>query len=471
MVTWVKFLVCKDDAVSDIPAPSPSAEHRGLETGARPQVLSVVLAGGEGKRLLPLTLDRAKPAVPFGGQYRLIDFALSNLANGGYRKIVVLTQYKSHSLDVHLSRTWRLSSMLGNYVTSVPAQMRRGPEWFLGSADALFQNLNLIDDEQPKYIFVFGADHIYRMDPRQMLDTHINNKAGITVAALRVERSQSDQFGVIQTAEGSSKIERFLEKPQNPEGLADDPDRVLASMGNYVFDTDVLVDALQQDFEDSSSSRDIGGDLIPRLVGEGQAHVYDYTSNVVPGDEPEQRGYWRDVGTLDAYFDAHMDLVQPLPSFSLYNQRWPIFTLGRSQAPAKLVKDGNRAPLVTNSMVSNGTILSGCTVHDSVISPGARVERDVDMSGPCSLTMSSLARGARCARLWWTRTWSFPRTPESASTERKTLLASRSQAPAWWRSPRTTSLRKDPSAVGPGRPKTSPDSCPARRSVRTGPGF
>ncbi len=352
-----------------------------FDLGTRPQVLSIVLAGGEGKRLMPLTADRAKPAVPFGGPYRLIDFALSNLVNGGYRKIVVLTQYKSHSLDVHVSRTWRLSTILGNYVSSVPAQMRRGRDWFRGSADALFQNMNLIDDERPAYIFVFGADHIYRMDPRQMLDQHIRSGAGVTVAGLRVDRSEANQFGVIDKLADSTQINQFLEKPTDPPGLQDDPDRVLASMGNYVFNTDVLVDALNADAEEPESARDMGGDIIPRLVNDGAAHVYDYTTNVVPGDQEDQRGYWRDVGTLDAYFDAHMDLVQPLPAFSLYNQHWPIFTLGRSLPPAKLVRDGVRSPDVYNTVVSNGAILSGCTVYESVIAPNARVERDATLEG------------------------------------------------------------------------------------------
>ncbi len=364
-----------------------------LETGSRPSVLSVVLAGGEGKRLMPLSSDRAKPAVPFGGQYRLIDFALSNLANGGYRKIVVLTQYKSHSLDVHLSKTWRLSTLLGSYVTSVPAQMRRGPEWFRGSADAIFQNMNLIDDEKPQYIFVFGADHIYRMDPRQMLDEHIKSGAGVTVAALRSPRSEAHQFGVIQRGEGS-KIDAFLEKPADPPGLDDSPEESFVSMGNYVFTTDVLVEALHADAADENSRRDLGGDLIPRLVSEGAAHVYDFTTNVVPGDRDGQTGYWRDVGTLDAYFDAHMDLVSPLPRFSLYNREWPIYTLGRSLPPAKFVAAEGRAPNIENTIVATGAILSGCDVKDSVISPGVRVRKDAVLDGVIAFDDVEIGEGA-----------------------------------------------------------------------------
>src|SRR5665213_2236079 len=220
------------------------------------EVLAIVLAGGEGKRLMPLTLDRAKPAVPFGGQYRLVDFALSNLVNAGFLKIVVLTQYKSHSLDLHISRTWRMSTMLGNYVTTVPAQMRRGREWFSGSADAVFQNLNIIGDEQPDYVCVFGADHIYRMDPRQMLDQHIASGADVTVAGIRVDISEAPQFGVIELGAGT-KIKAFLEKPIDATGLVDDPTRVLASMGNYIFTTDALIAALAEDSEDPTSRHDM----------------------------------------------------------------------------------------------------------------------------------------------------------------------------------------------------------------------
>jgi glucose-1-phosphate adenylyltransferase len=299
-------------------------------------VLSIVLAGGEGKRLMPLTLDRAKPAVPFAGQYRLIDFPLSNLANAGMLRIVVLTQYKSHSLDLHVTRTWRMSTLLGNYVTPVPAQMRRGRQWFAGSADAVFQNVNIISDEKPDHICVFGADHIYRMDVHQMLDQHMASGAGVTVAAIRVPRVEANQFGVI-TADPGGRITEFLEKPTDPPGLPDSPDEVYASMGNYIFDTQVLLEALHTDAADAGSSHDMGGDLLPALVAAQEANVYDFSRNEVPGATARDRGYWRDVGTLDTYYEASMDLVSVHPVFNLYNDQWPIFTNQSHWPPAKFV--------------------------------------------------------------------------------------------------------------------------------------
>src|SRR4051794_13314938 len=267
---------------------------------SNPRVLGIVLAGGEGKRLWPLTADRAKPAVPFGGSYRLIDFALSNLVNAGFLRIAVLTQYKSHSLDRHITTTWRLSPLLGNYVAPVPAQMRRGPHWFSGSADAIYQNLNLLADERPAHVAVFGADHIYRMDPRQMVDQHVASGAAVTVAALRAPIEQADQFGVIETAADGQTISAFREKPKDAVGLADDPTQVFASMGNYVFTREALVDAVTQDAAARESSHDMGGNIVPMLVGDGSAHVYDFSKNTVPGESDRDRGYWRDVGTLDA---------------------------------------------------------------------------------------------------------------------------------------------------------------------------
>ncbi len=340
-----------------------------------PTAISMVLAGGVGTRLLPLTRDRAKPAVPFGGQYRLIDFALSNLVNGGYRRILVLTQYKSDSLNRHLSLTWRLSPLLGNYVTSVPAQMKVGERWFLGSADAIFQNLNILHDEMPEHVFVFGADHIYRMDPSHMLEQHIDTKAGVTVAAIRAPIDQANQFGVIEKGT-TTQIDAFREKPDDARPVPDDPSSVLASMGNYIFEADFLYDLVQTDATSSSSKHDIGGDLIPASVEAGRAHVYDFGENTVPGDSERDRGYWRDVGTIDSYFEAHMDLVRPEPVFNLYNQRWPIYTASQNAPPAKVVSEEGRVSLVENSMLSAGAIVSGSNVTDSVLFRRVHIEGD-----------------------------------------------------------------------------------------------
>ena len=333
-------------------------------------VLAMVLAGGEGKRLAPLTLDRAKPAVPFGGNYRLIDFALSNLVNGGYRRIVVLTQYKSHSLDRHLAVTWRLSPLLGNYVTPVPAQMRRGPRWFAGSADAIYQNLNLLTDERPRHVIVFGADHIYRMDPRQMVEQHVASGAAVTVAALRAPIDQADQVGVIETAPDGRAIAAFREKPSDARGLPDAPDQVFASMGNYVFTADALREAVTLDAADEDSKHDVGGNLIPMLVERGKAEVYDFSANDVPGSTEVERGYWRDVGTIDAFWEAHMDLISVEPEFNLYNQEWPIYTWQPPLPPAKFVfADRERTGHALDSMVCAGVVVSGGEVRHSVVSP------------------------------------------------------------------------------------------------------
>ena len=345
-------------------------------------VFAMVLAGGEGKRLQPLTRDRAKPAVPFGGDYRLIDFALSNLANGGYLKIVVLTQYKSHSLDVHLAKAWRMAPILGNYVISVPAQMRQGPRWFAGSADAVYQNLNLIRDERPSHVIVFGADHIYRMDPRQMVTQHVAGGADVTVAAIRMPLAQADQFGVIETAPDGRRIERFREKPTDARGLPDAPDQIYASMGNYVFTTEALIDAVSEDSDDPDSNHDLGGNIIPRMVAAGHAEVYDFAGNHVPGATDRDRGYWRDVGTLDAYYDAHMDLVSVDPIFNLYNHRWPILTARDPMPPAKFVfADEGRTGRAIDSMVSAGVVVSGGDVRRSVLSPGVFVHSYARVEG------------------------------------------------------------------------------------------
>ncbi|MBM7414038.1 glucose-1-phosphate adenylyltransferase [Rhodococcus sp. PvP016] len=329
-----------------------------------------------------MTADRAKPAVPFGGAYRLIDFVLSNLVNAGYLRLCVLTQYKSHSLDRHISQTWRLSGFAGEYITPVPAQQRLGPRWYTGSADAIFQSMNLVYDEDPEYIVVFGADHVYRMDPEQMVQQHIDSGAGVTVAGIRVPRAEATAFGCIDS-DASGNITEFLEKPSDPPGTPDDPTMTFASMGNYVFTTKVLVDAIRADAEDSDSDHDMGGNIIPALVAAGKASVYDFKDNVVPGATERDKGYWRDVGTLDAFYDAHMDLVSVHPIFNLYNKRWPIRGSADNLPPAKFVQGG----LAQESIVGAGSILSGATVRNSVLSSsviidaGATVEGSVIMPG------------------------------------------------------------------------------------------
>ena len=361
----------------------------------RPSVLGIVLAGGEGKRLAPLTADRAKPAVPFGGIYRLIDFVLSNLVNAGYLRVVVLTQYKSHSLDRHITTTWRLSTLLGNYVTPVPAQQRLGPQWFRGSADAIHQSLNLVYDEQPEHVVVFGADHVYRMDSRQMVEQHIASGAGVTVAGIRVPRSEAHQFGVIETARDGRTIQAFLEKPADPPGLVDDPESSYASMGNYVFTTEALLEAVKLDAGDEGSVHDMGGNIIPMLVQQGQAEVYDFAHNEVPGATDRDRGYWRDVGTLDAYYDAHMDLVSVHPVFNLYNRQWPILTSSPALPPAKFVFDEpGRVGSAVESLVSQGVIVSGGTVRRSILSPGVRVHSGADVTGSVLMHGANIGRGA-----------------------------------------------------------------------------
>ena len=320
---------------------------------------------------MPLTEDRAKPAVPFGGGYRLVDFALSNLINSGLRQIVVLTQYKSHSLDRHVSQTWRLTGMLNAYVASVPAQQRLGKRWFSGSADAIYQSLNLIRDEKPDIVVVVGADHVYRMDFRPMIEAHLENKVGVTVAGIRQPRALADQFGVIETDPTNPEhISEFLEKPTNATGLADSPHEVLASMGNYVFDADVLMDAVTRDSEDATSSHDMGGDIVPAFVRKGEAFVYDMNRNEVPGSSDRDRFYWRDVGTIESFFDAHQDLISALPVFNLYNDEWPIFSQSLNAPPAKFVRDAEgRNGDVIDSIVSLGSVMSGSHIERSVLGP------------------------------------------------------------------------------------------------------
>jgi glucose-1-phosphate adenylyltransferase len=362
----------------------------------RQRVLGLVLAGGAGRRLWPLTADRAKSAVPFGGLYRVVDFTLSNLVNAGVQRIYVLTQYKSHSLNKHITTTWRLSNLLDNYVTPVPAQQRLGgPRWQVGSADAIYESLNLIQADRPDLIIVVGADHVYRMDPSQIIEAHLAWGAGATIAAIPVPRKEATDFGVLQTAPDGDRIEVFLEKPSDPPGRPGRPDEALVSMGNYVFDTDALVEALRNDAADEGSRHSMGGDIIPMLVRQGAAYVYDFLQNKVPGAEPRDVGYWREVGTIDSYFDAHMDLCAVHPVFNLYNRQWPILTHIPPYPPAKFVHDdGGRVGQAIDSVVSNGVMISGALVRESVLSPDVQVHSSSRVSRAVILNHSRVGHHA-----------------------------------------------------------------------------
>jgi glucose-1-phosphate adenylyltransferase len=357
-------------------------------------VIAMVLAGGQGTRLQPLTADRAKPAVPFGGIYRLIDFALSNLVNGQVRKIVVLTQYKSHSLDRHIAQLWRLAPQLGNYVATVPAQMRLGPRWFAGSADAIYQNLNLVYDERPDHVMVLGADHIYRMDPRQLLEHHMRSGAGLTLAGIPVPIDQATAFGIIE-ADHTGRVRGFREKPADPTPIPGDPAHAYASMGIYVFTTAALVEAVTRDAGDPISKHDLGGSLVPMFVERGDAAVYDFAANEVPGATPRDRGYWRDVGDIDSYYEASMDLIAPDPIFNLYNGDWPIYGWWPTLPPAKFVFDteGRRGQAL-DSMVCSGVIVSGGTVRRSVLSPDVSVHTGALVEGCVLMDGVDVGRGA-----------------------------------------------------------------------------
>jgi glucose-1-phosphate adenylyltransferase len=338
--------------------------------------LAMILAGGEGRRLDPLTRERAKPAVPFAGRYRIVDFVLSNFANSGFLRMKVLVQYKSESLNTHVQRGWRLAALLNQYVEIVPAQMRVGPKWFEGSADAIYQNLNIITDEEPDYTYVFGADHVYRMDVRQMLDYHLDCKADVTVAAIPIPIHEAHDFGIIEV-DSAGRMVGFVEKPRSgAKTMPGDPTRCLASMGNYLFATDVLVQEIVRDAGDPNSAHDFGKSIIASIYERKRVFVYDFAQNRVPGQSERERGYWRDVGSLEAYYQSNMDLVAVDPIFSLYNESWPIFTVQYNYPPVKFVFANEREGRLghaTDSLVSEGCIISGGRVNRSILSPKVRV--------------------------------------------------------------------------------------------------
>ncbi len=340
-------------------------------------VLVMVLAGGEGRRLRPLTHDRAKPAVPFGGRYRIIDFVLSNFVNSGFLRINVITQYMSDSLNRHISRGWHLPYTVGQFIDVVPAQQRTGKHWYRGSADAIFQNLNLIDDLSPKHIAVFGGDHIYKMDVRQMLDFHVERDAILTIAAIPVPIAEANQFGIMEV-DAQGRVIGFEEKPSVPKEIPGRPGWALASMGNYFFRGDALVEQVTRDALDSHSAHDFGKDILTGIVASSNnsVYVYDFSTNRVPGQPESERGYWRDVGSIDAYWRATMDLTAIVPEFDLYNHRWPLRTQYAHLPPAKFVHDdpeSGRTGTAVNSIVSEGCVVSGGVIRSSILCPQVRI--------------------------------------------------------------------------------------------------
>lgn len=351
---------------------------------SRRNVLTMILAGGMGERLYPLTRDRAKPAVPFGGRYRIIDFVINNFVNSGFTKIKILTQFKSNSLIEHITRTWRLVPEIGQYVDVVPAQMRKGPFWFRGTADAVFQNLELIFDERPEFVCVFGGDHIYKMDVNQMLQEHITNDADLTIATIPVPLAEAHHFGIVEV-DNDWRVTGFVEKPkEGAKTIPGQPDMVLASMGNYIFKANVMIDVLQRNAL-RDSAHDFGKEIIPDMYPRMKVHAYDFAKNFIPGEGELNRGYWRDVGTVDAYFEASMDLVSVTPLFNLYNPRWPLISAPLHLPPAKFVfadAQSKRIGIATDSMVSDGVIISGGTINRCVLHPRVRIHSysDVDES-------------------------------------------------------------------------------------------
>jgi glucose-1-phosphate adenylyltransferase len=364
------------------------------------RVLAFVLAGGKGTRLYPLTKERAKPAVPFGGRYRIIDFVLSNLINSGIFSIYVLTQFKSQSLLQHLREGWEVSGLLkNNFIIPVPAQMRSAQEdWYRGTADAIHQNINLIQQADPHVVVIFGADHIYRMNIRQMIEYHVEKRAGVTIAAIPVEKELASEFGVIETTDDGS-IVGFHEKNANAPTMPGDPARVHASMGNYIFSTDLLLRELIADGQREESSHDFGKDILPSLIGRADMYAYDFQTNIIPGDPIGSPQYWRDVGTLDAYYEASMDLRAVSPELNLYNRQWPLRTAGYYDAPAKFVfdEDGRRG-MAIDSIIAGSSIVSGGIVRGSILGRGVRIHTGASIENSVIFDNCDIGRRARVKR-------------------------------------------------------------------------
>ncbi len=362
--------------------------------------LVMILAGGEGKRLYPLTKDRAKPAVPFGGRYRIIDFVLNNFINSGFFKIKVLTQYKSDSLNKHITRGWALSPFLNQYVDLAPAQMRTGSEWYRGTADAIYQNVFHITDEDPDYVCIFGGDHIYKMDVSQMLDYHKEKDADLSISAIPIPIEEASEFGIIEV-DDDWRLINFVEKPkEKPKSIPGNPNMCLASMGNYIFNKDVLLDALNRDEEIKESSHDFGKNVIPMLLKEGKKiYIYNFNDNSFPGMTDTERGYWRDVGSIDAYWQANMDLLAYDPELDLYSKEWPLRTFNYNYPPAKFIwAEGERVGMATNSMVSEGCIVSGGGLSRCVLSPKVKVNSYSQISESILMENVEIGRHSKIKR-------------------------------------------------------------------------
>ncbi len=364
------------------------------------RVLGIVLAGGKGTRLYPLTRERAKPAVPFGGKYRIIDFVLSNFINSGIYSIYVLTQFRSQSLLQHLSEGWQFGSLLTTqFVIPVPAQMRSlGETWYQGTADAIYQNINLVEQSDPRVVAIFGGDHIYRMNITEMIEYHVQKSADVTVAAIPVPRNESSQFGVIEAADDGHVL-AFHEKNPHAPAMPGDPERVYASMGNYIFSTRTLLRLLHDDAADENSNHDFGRNILPKLAGKSEIFAYDFQSNRIPGEPADAMPYWRDVGTIDAYYEANMDLRSVSPALNLYNREWPVRTTSYPDPPAKFTFDEeNRRGQAIDTIVSGGCILSGGMVKNSVLGRGVRVHSGAVVEDCVILDNCDIGRRARVRR-------------------------------------------------------------------------
>lgn len=358
--------------------------------------LTMILAGGEGRRLFPLTRDRAKPAVPFGGRYRIIDFVINNFVNSGFHKIKVLTQYKSDSLNHHITRGWPLSPIIGQYIDLVPAQMRTDGHWYKGTADAVYQNLTHINDENPDYVCVFGGDHIYKMDVRLMLNYHMQKEAALTIAAIPIPIEEASEFGIIEV-DDDWRCTGFVEKPkEKPKSIPGRPDMCLASMGNYIFTTEKLVSELKADAELENSNHDFGKNIIPKMLNDGERiYIYDFTTNEFSGMSPTEKGYWKDVGSIDSYWQANMDLLDYSPELNLYSEDWPLRTFNYNYPPAKFIwEEGDRIGMATNSMVSEGCIISGGSISRCVLSPKVRINSFANVTGSILMENVNIGRHA-----------------------------------------------------------------------------